>query len=347
MNHDDRKELDSTPIRVGIIGAGDVARGLHLPELTPVPGVDVVACADVDEATARATAAQFGIPQVYSAYQDLLAREEIDAVVVATPHTLHAPIAAEAFAARKHVLVQKPMATRREDADRLVEAYHKSGRVGMALPYLFSPAFVAGRDLIRQGAIGQPVMAHARVAHSGPGRERWFYQKAIAQGGALFDMGVYAVTALTTLLGPASHVSAMTTTTDLAVNVDENAALLVRFAHGALGTAETSWRQQAGREVVIVYGTEGTVQIALNHWRQGVELFSTDAAASDRRGWLRMELPHLPRGLPTAHGHFIDSIRAGTAPWATIEQGRHVSEILIAGYEAADSGQTLALATAF
>jgi predicted dehydrogenase len=159
-------------------------------------------------------------------------------------------------------------------------------------------------------------------------------------------MGVYAVAALTTLLGPASHVSAMTTT-DPAANVDENAAVLIRFAHGALGTAETSWRQQAGREVVIVYGTEGTVQIAMNHWRQGVELFSTDAAAGDRRGWLRMELPHLPRGLPTAHRHFIDSIRAGTAPWATIEQGRHVSEILIAGYEAAESGQTLTLETAF
>ena len=347
MTDDDRNELDRAPIRVGIIGAGGIARGFHLRELAAVPGVDVVACADVDEATAGETAAQFGIPQVYTAYQDLLAREEIDAVVVATPHSLHAPIATEAFAAGKHVLVQKPMATRREDADRLVEAYHNSGRVGMALPYLFSPAFVAGRDLIRQGAIGRPVMAHARVAHSGPGRERWFYQKAIAHGGALFDMGVYAVAALTTLLGPARHVSAMTTTTDPAADVDENAALLVRFAHGALGTVETSWRQQAGREVAIVYGTGGTVQIEMAHWRQAVELFSTDAVAGDRRGWLRIDLPHLPRGLPTAHHHFIDSIRARTVPWATIEQGRHVSEILIAGYEAAESGQTIELQTAF
>jgi predicted dehydrogenase len=137
------------------------------------------------------------------------------------------------------------------------------------------------------------------------------------------------------------------TTSDPAADVDENAALLVRFAHGALGTVETSWRQQAGREVAIVYGTEGTVQIEMEHWRQAVELFSTAAAAGERRGWLRMELPHLPRGLPTAHRHFIDSIRAGTVPWATIEQGRHVSEILIAGYEAAESGQTIELETTF
>jgi hypothetical protein len=97
-------------------------------------------------------------------------REEIDAVVVATPHSLHAPIAAEAFAARKHVLVQKPMATRREDADRLVEAYHKSGRVGMALPYLFSPAFVAGltsSDRAPSAGLSWPTLAWRTAARAG------------------------------------------------------------------------------------------------------------------------------------------------------------------------------------
>jgi predicted dehydrogenase len=67
MNDGDRKQLDRTPICVGIIGAGGIARGFHLRELTAMPGVDVVACADVDEETARKTAAQFGIPQVCEA----------------------------------------------------------------------------------------------------------------------------------------------------------------------------------------------------------------------------------------------------------------------------------------
>jgi len=116
---------------IGIIGCGGIALGKHLPALAKLTDrCELVAFCDIDEAKASAAAARYGVPgaQVFTDYQKLLAVPGLEAVHVLTPNSSHAPITIAAFAAGKHVLVEKPMADTAAGALAMVEAAEKSGK---------------------------------------------------------------------------------------------------------------------------------------------------------------------------------------------------------------------------
>ncbi|MEM2217679.1 MAG: Gfo/Idh/MocA family oxidoreductase, partial [Thermofilaceae archaeon] len=112
-------------IGFGIIGCGGISNYFHIPELKAIEEADVIAVADVIENRARVTAERFGIKYWYTDYTKLLERDDIDAVVVATPHPTHAKIAVDSINAGKHVIIQKPMCTNSRDAEMIVKAARK------------------------------------------------------------------------------------------------------------------------------------------------------------------------------------------------------------------------------
>src|SRR5262249_52339712 len=109
-------------IRFGIIGCGGIANGVHMKDLSQIPEAKLVAGADIRPAGGKAVAGKWGAGGSYGEYPKLLARDDVDAVIVATHHETHAAIGIEAVEAGKHVLVQKPLTTRLDDADRFVAA---------------------------------------------------------------------------------------------------------------------------------------------------------------------------------------------------------------------------------
>ncbi|MEM2850145.1 MAG: Gfo/Idh/MocA family oxidoreductase [Candidatus Bathyarchaeia archaeon] len=153
----------------------------------------------------------------YSDHIKLLERSDIDAVIVATPHPTHAKLAVDAMEAGKHVMIQKPMCTKVEDAKAIVEASHKHSNLKvMVLPFVYfdTPTFDYVKNLLNEGALGRICMVGSRVAHGGPegyqknvtkmfGEEEdcWFFDPERAHGGALLDLGVYAVSQIVYLLG--------------------------------------------------------------------------------------------------------------------------------------------------
>ncbi len=333
-------------VRIGIIGTGLIAREFHLPNLILTNEAEIVGCADMDEQKAKRFAHDNQIVFFTGDYHRLLSRDDMDAVVVATYHSNHASIAMDAISAGKHTLIQKPMATTMEDADRLVAAEAKSDRVVMALPYMYSAAFMDAREMINSGAIGRITMARSRVAHSGPGPERgWFYRKEIAEGGALFDMGVYAIWRLVTLLGPAKRVAALVSNTTGRGDVDENAIITLEFANGAIGVAETSWTQQATREGDVIYGTEGTIILNHDHSPQ-IEVFSKQHTFHRQPAWEQIDTTIRDREMPTAHQHFIDVIKGRAVLRSTVQRGRHIVEIMTAAYRSHAENRIIELTTA-
>ncbi|MCL5283271.1 MAG: Gfo/Idh/MocA family oxidoreductase, partial [Armatimonadetes bacterium] len=323
----------SEKVRIAIIGAGLIAREFHLPSLILTNEAEIVGCADIDEEKVKQFAHDNQIEFFTDDYHRLLSRDDVDAVVVATYHSNHASIAIDAITDGKHVLIQKPMATTMEDADRLVAAAAGRDRVVMALPYMYSAAFMDAREMINSGAIGRITMARSRVAHSGPGQERgWFYQKKIAEGGALFDMGVYAIWRLVALLGPAKRVAALISNTTGRGDVDENAVITLEFTNGAIGTAETSWTQQATREGDAIYGTDGTIILNHDHSPQ-IEVFSKQHTFHRQPAWEQIDTTARDREMPTAHQHFIDVIKGRAGLRSTVKRGRHIVEIMTAASE--------------
>jgi D-xylose 1-dehydrogenase (NADP+, D-xylono-1,5-lactone-forming) len=336
-------------VRIGLIGCGGIANGFHLKDLSQVEGAELVYYADMVEAAARSTAERWKNHwknyKITTRPEELLASPDVDAVVVATHHATHAEFGIKAIEAGKHVLVQKPLTTRIADADRFVEvaAAHPEIRV-QCLPFNWSAPLVAARRLIDDDAIGKICSARMRIAHQGPARDSWFYKPEIAEFGASMDMGVYAVSGITSLLGSAVSCSGLVSTFEEGVRIDDNAVWLLKFESGALGTAETAWTQVTGVESTVIYGLEGIITLG-GPGNEPLRVYRrTEGISWASRGeWSAPRLQKDPTALP--HRHFVECVREGRQPLGTPSHARHVVEIMLAAHESNRTGQRVELRT--
>lgn len=183
---------------IGVIGCGGIAMNKHLPALAKLAArCELVAFCDIDEAKAAKAAAQFGVPgaAVHTDHKKLLATGGLDAVHVLTPNNSHAPITIDAFAAGKHVLVEKPMAATGADALAMVEAAEKSGKnftVGYQNRWRSEIQTLKGA--CAAGQLGEIYFAKAHAIRR-KAVPTWgvFQDKAKQGGGPLIDIGTHAL----------------------------------------------------------------------------------------------------------------------------------------------------------
>jgi predicted dehydrogenase len=188
--------------RVGIIGAGGIAKGVHVPGWLALPNVSVVALADINKATASAVAMEFGVPHVFTDYHDLL-KLDLDAVDICTPNLAHVPAVRAALEAGKHVICEKPLAVTSREVRDLGELADSKGLILMtAQHHRFGAAGRAAKAWASQGFLG-PVY-HARVKAMrratlpvSPG----FIDSRLSGGGPCMDIGVHALDLCLWLMG--------------------------------------------------------------------------------------------------------------------------------------------------
>src|SRR5262245_60490037 len=200
-------------LRCAVIGAG--ATGIeHLNSLLHCPKAATVAIAELNPQRLREASEKFHIPRTYTNYQELLEQPDIDAVTIALPNFLHAPVAVAALNARKHVLIEKPMATNAKEAAKIVAAAQKNRRTVMVGKNLrFDKHTQSARQAIQRGDLGE--VYHARAfshRHSEiPRIGSWFTQKNLAGGGCLADAGSTLIDTLFHLLNDFDVVSVSAT----------------------------------------------------------------------------------------------------------------------------------------
>lgn len=197
----------TSPVRIGIIGCGQIAQH-HLAAYANIPDAQVVACADIDESAARRSAEKFGIPNVYLTGQEMLQRDDLDAIDICMHNNLHRSGTLAALESGRHVYCEKPMAGSYRDAQAMRDAARERGlRLHIQLAGLYTDETRAALELIRAGELG-PIY-HARSTGfrrrgrpfvDGYGKPA-FVQKPNSGGGALYDMGVYHISELLYLLG--------------------------------------------------------------------------------------------------------------------------------------------------
>lgn len=195
-------------IRVGVIGCGQIAQG-HLRTYTEkVPAAKVVAVCDINRELMDSVAKRFNVENTYTDFRELLKRDDIDAVDVCLHNNYHMPATVEALKAGKHVYCEKPMAGSYVDALTMYETARQTGRkLSIQLATLYSNETRAARMLIEQGELGEVFHARStgfrrrgRPFVDGYGTAT-FVQKRNSAGGALYDMGVYHITAMLHLIG--------------------------------------------------------------------------------------------------------------------------------------------------
>jgi predicted dehydrogenase len=193
-------------LRVGIIGCGNIS-GIYMKNCRTLPGLQLVACADVVQERAEAKAREHGINAL--PVDALMESPQIDLIINLTSPAAHSVVNQRALEAGKHVYAEKPLAITREDGMATLALASGTGlRVGSAPDTFLGAGLQTCGRLIDEGVIGEPVAAVAFMAGHGP--ESWhpdpafFYKKG---AGPMFDMGPYYLTALISLLGPVARVS--------------------------------------------------------------------------------------------------------------------------------------------
>ena len=245
----------SVPVRVGVVGCGTISAA-YLRNMTASPRINVVACADQVHVRAQARAKEFGVPQACTT-EELLASDDIELVVNLTVPLAHAEVSVAALRAGKHVFTEKPLATTRDDGQRILDAAASSGLTVACAPDTFLGAGVQTcLRLLGQGELGEPLAASAFMLNRGP--ENWhpnpgfFYEPG---GGPLLDVGPYYLAALVCLLGPVRRVAGMarilypTRTADRGPRAGETfkvstptfVAALIEFESGAQATLVNSF----------------------------------------------------------------------------------------------------------
>ncbi len=341
-----------SPVRIGIAGCGNVLGAyLAVAERLQKKGLAEVTALSGSEKHRRRAGEEFHIPNFETDYAALLARPDVDLVVILTPMPQHGVMAKAALQAGKHVLVEKPMAVNLPEAAELVDLAARGSSHLVCAPFTtLSPTFQIIQRRLKSGDIGRVVSARGRYGWAGPDWTDWFYKPG---GGALFDLGVYNLTTLTGLLGPARRVTAMTGVAiperlihghPERVEADDNAQVLLDFGNACFAVITTGFTIQQYRGPGLeLYGTDGTIQMLGDDWDpDGYEMWQNSAAC-----WQVFKETHPDWPWTDGLRHLVDCIHRGTPPSVTPKHAFHVLEIMIKAQEAGRDGRTRTLESTF
>jgi predicted dehydrogenase len=324
------------PLRIGVIGLGQIALKAHLPGYDRTPGCRLTAVQSARESHAKRVAVQYGIPHIYKEWNRLLESDQVDAVSICTPNFTHAPIALKALREGKHVLVEKPMAVHREEALELVRTAESSGRILMVHHNMrFDPAVRTAGKLLGRKVIGRVFAFKGSLTHRGPQawspQARWFFDKTKSGGGALMDLGPHIFDSLSFLLGESIAMTGAVAAKPpmekggAAVPNEVHCACLLTAESGAVGTATLGWADTDYHNRFYFYGTRGTLSL---------NLAKGDPITVEYRRRPGKVFPVLDKWAfsPTIYAHFVDCIRRGKRPWTSGEEGLRTVELVEAAY---------------
>ena len=267
-------------VKLGIIGVGQIGKS-HINTYKTIPDADIVAVADINEAEAKRVAAANNIPHILTRFRDLLKMDEIDAVDVCLHNNYHAPVTIAALEAGKHVYCEKPMAGAYPDARKMYETAKKCGKkLSIQLSTLFSKETKAAKRLIDEGYVGKIYFAKS-YGHRRRGRP-WvdgygspaFVTKKNAQGGALYDMGVYHISNILYLVGNPEILTVSGATHDEIDKYEDRAKAapweveelglgFARLGGGISFVIEESWAiHSSGTDSPLIAGSKGGIKLA-------------------------------------------------------------------------------------
>jgi predicted dehydrogenase len=363
------------PVQLGIVGCGDVAFRTYIPALELIQECGpVVACFDPIQERAERAAAMFPNATAYTTYEAFLAHPGLEGMLNLTPAPLHHDTSIAAFDAGLHVYTEKPISDTVQRAQDLIAYAKQKSKI-----LLCAPAIMATRrwqwikSFTQNGRLGKLTLATAQQANMGPagwraytGDPSVFYQRGV---GPMVDIGVYPLTAITGLFGPAKRVQAMggTSIPERTVTIERLAGqkitvtsydhMLVSldFGNGSfaqlLASFATPKSKAPGMEV---HGEKGSLSVAAETWYNGdgpIDLFLRDETLDGLEGWMEEVKAPESRELTSLIGagpaHFVDVIEGRAAPILTAEHATHVLEIMLKAEQSIESGCAIDLTTTF
>lgn len=337
-------------LKFAIIGAG-VWGETHAYLYNEHPMVDVVAVCDLNRSRAENLAQKFGIAKVYTDHRQMLKEVEIDAVAIVTPDFAHGQVTVDCAAAGKHILLEKPLATTREDVTAIVNAVRANKvRLMVDLHNRWSPPFAVTKQSLDGGELGEPVSAYFRLNDI-----RWVATDMLpwaAQSSILWFLGSHTVDTLRWIFNDEVEkvysVSRSGVLKERGVDTVDVYQSILEFRRGGIATIENGWITPDTHPCVNdikfnITGTKGMVNLDLSN-NQMIERFTADK--SDRPDVLVRHFVHgKAKGFAyESIRHFVDKLVSGEDFLVSLEDAANTSLVILAIMESARSGQPVKVA---
>ncbi len=344
-------------LRVGIIGVGNIS-GLHIEAYLKNPDVELCAFCDIDDKQLSKMGEKYGITNLYNNKEEMLEKEQLDAVSVCTWNSEHAPCTIAALRAGVNVICEKPMATSAKDAEEMMRAAKESGKLLMiGFVRRFGNDAKICLDFINDGSLGELYYAKANCLRRNGNPEGWFGDKSRSGGGPLIDLGVHVIDLVrylsgrpkpvsiygvtyqklfnrTGVIGKPKYVSASATGHDIC-DVEDMASALIRFDNGMTLAVEVSFvlNLKTPTYSVELFGTKAgakldpALEIIGQHQNYLTNVsFEADTTLDINASFVR-EI-----------NHFVDCVNGKAECLAPAEDGVEMMKILDAVYESARTG---------
>ena len=350
-----RNRTFSNGVKVGVIGLG-MGRA-HLAAYRELNQAQVIAICDIDAEKLSQAQKKYEVPYTFTDYDKILQMDELDAVSVATPNFLHAPVSIAALKAGKDVLCEKPLAMNSKEAREMLKVKNKTGRrLAVNFNNRFRPETQFLRNYIQEGNLGKIYYARTvwnRRQGIPPGAKTWFTDKEKSGGGPLIDLGVHRIDLALWLLGY-PHVLSVSGLANYELgqriakerktkyDVEDFATALIRLEGNIVLHLECSWisfTQKREDMSTQILGTLGGVEdrnlleghgyeVKIFHQVQGIRVEST------------------PREFPpaeTPQEHFVNCILNHKEPMNRAEEALVINEIMDAIYLSSEKGREVTL----
>lgn len=299
---------------IALIGEWHIHAPEYAVEVSKIPGVKIAAVWDNDRVRGEKYAETWRTgfePNL----DTLLARKDIDAVLVGCPTNLHTEVITKCARAGKHIFTEKVLAATYREAEAIGKAVKEAGvRFCISLPFKSYPYNMFAKELVEKGTLGKITGLRIRDAHNGASAG-WlpenFYDPIESQGGAMLDLGAHPMYLSAWLLGrPLSVVSLFAH--HLGRDLEDNASSVLEFSGGILASSETSLVASRADMVLELYGTKGWFKYSGRPSKvKDVRLYVEGDPACEQEGaWIT---PELPQARPSPLAQWVREINTGEA----------------------------------
>ncbi len=341
-----------TDLNIAIIGAGNVSQ-IHVAAVLPIPGAKIsVVCnqgAARGQQLAELANAEW-VPDVAA----VLARADVDVVIIGTPSGTHHDLAVAAMRAGKHALVEKPLEITLSRIDHMLEVAAETGvHLGCIFQSRMREGAQAAKRTVDAGRLGELIFANAFIPWS---RDTAYYQDnwrgtwALDGGGALMNQSIHSIDLLQWLAGDVSGVMAVTAARRHAIETEDTGTAVLRFANGAQGVIQGTTALSRGHDALVeLQGTKGSILLV----EGSIEEWQIDDAHAGEEVVPDLDSSHAGGASdPMAIGcllhqkqieQFLTAVREGTADYVSGREARKSVEIVRAVYQSAASGALVPL----
>jgi len=337
-------------LRIGVVGAGRIAVESHLPVLTSLDKVEVAAICDQRIPLAKEIASKFGVKTVFAELSEMLARENLDVVDICTPPNTHAELSIQAMEAGCHVLVEKPMATSVEDAERMVDSSKRhSAKLCVVHQNLCNPVVLKARRLVESGDLGDLLDVNVKTFERRNSevllnQNHWSHT---LPGGIFFEILPHPVYLLQSFLKDATPIQVSSQKLGSVKWVQRDELRVLFEAKKGFGSITASCNSLMHGDTLDVIGTQKALTADL--WGRTLMTYKphTESSLSVGKSNVHLALQSIkviestastflkaiykPTKVSAHHAFiskFFDSVRNGTKPPATAEDGRQTVKTL-------------------